>query len=243
MVIKKTLGRKYDEEFYAGLAEGSVRSAELMLSRLFSVYKPSSVVDFGCGVGAWLSAAGKLGATELKGYDGNWVNKGSLLSDRIDFTPVSLEESVSLSKKYDLAISVEVAEHLTPKRAEGFVKQLCSASDCVVFGAAIKGQGGTHHINEQWQSYWIKLFDAAGYECFDIFRGALWGDERIEWWYRQNIFLFVNRGADSSAINKDALRALQMPITDIVHPEHLTKIIDNPLIAIKRYFQNKINSR
>ena len=242
-VARVKLKNKYDKDFYEGLSDGSVESARLVLERLYTIYQPDSVIDYGCGNGAWLSAAEGLGSAILKGYDGPWVDKEKLLSNNIDFTPVSLEENIPVEKKYDLCISVEVAEHLSPGRAAGFVRQLCSSSDVVLFGAATKGQGGTNHINEQWQSYWLEKFNEQNYQYYDIFRGALWNDERIEWWYRQNIFLYVNRDIDQTTLNTNQLQALQVPIIDLIHPEHFYKNITNPLIALKRYFQHKINSK
>ena len=98
-------------------------------------------------------------------------------------------------------------------------------------------------INERWQSYWVKIFRDNGYQSYDIFRGALWGDERIEWWYRQNILLFVNNEIGDKIINPKQLRELELPIVDLVHPEHLNKIVMHPLIAFKRYLQYWKNSR
>ncbi len=232
------LGKKYNQDFYSNLAAGSLKSAFNILQRLYTVYEPKSVVDFGCGVGAWLFAAEKLGSTELRGYDGIWVDTDSLLTKSIVFTPADMESSVCVSKKFDLAISVEVAEHLSVRRAASFIRDICLSSDVVVFGAAVKGQGGTNHINEQPQSYWVRLFFDNGYVPYDIFRGGLWGDVNIEWWYRQNVFLFVKQDIQDGKIDLAALKKLEIPIIDVIHPEHLKKVITNPGIAIKRFFQN-----
>ena len=174
-------GQKYDDGFYKALSGGSVQSAKLILCRLYSVYHPTSVVDFGCGLGAWLSVAEEMGSITLKGYDGSWVNEEKMLSKNIDFSPVDLNCEVPLDRRFDLCISVEVAEHLDPNKDSEFIKLLCSSSDIVLFSAAIKGQGGTDHINEQWQSYWINLFSINSFQSYDIFRGALWNDKRVAW--------------------------------------------------------------
>jgi SAM-dependent methyltransferase len=176
-------------------------------------------VDFGCGSGAWLAGAEQLGATRLRGFDGPWVDPRALTSDRIEFTPMNFEQELpELDDTFDLAISVEVAEHLSKARAEALIQRLTTAADVIVFSAAVPMQGGTHHINEHPQSYWIGLFDDAGFDVFDIFRPALWSDQEIRWWFRQNIFLFVRRG--SEVIDPEAVRALQGPLVDVVHPEN-----------------------
>ncbi len=216
----KELIKQYDQRFYDAYADGVSNSARIVLGRLFQVYQPFSVVDFGCGQGGWLAAAESLGATILKGFDGPWVRKGSLLSSSIDFTPVDFEKFVDLEQRFDLAMSLEVAEHLSADAAESFINLLCRASDVVLFSAAIKYQGGTNHVNEQWQSYWIDLFRSNAYECFDVFRGAIWRNEDVDWWYRQNTFLFVGRAALDSTLDVHRLRSMEQPILDAVHPSN-----------------------
>jgi hypothetical protein len=214
------LDQLYDDEFYASQVAGSVRSARVVLGRLYEVYKPYSVVDFGCGRGSWLMVAESLGSKVLHGYDGAWVDPHKLLSKNIAFHAVTMEEEVALSGKHDLCMSLEVAEHLSQSRAASFIDTLCRASDVVLFSAAVRHQDGMNHINENWQSYWAHLFYGNGYHCFDIFRGALWNNSQIEWWYRQNVLLFVNGKPASPAIAFDTLRRMQQPILDAVHPEN-----------------------
>lgn len=208
----------YNENFYDARTEGSSNSARIVLGRLFEVYRPHSVVDFGCGQGIWLAAAESLGGKVLKGFDGPWIEPDALVSDNIDFSAVDLERLEATGDRFDLAISLEVAEHLSAGAATCFVESLCRASDVVLFSAAIKMQGGTNHINEQWQSYWIRLFRDCNYDCFDIFRGALWTNQDVDWWYRQNTFLFVD--TQSAELDIDQLKGMELMIPDVAHPEN-----------------------
>jgi len=112
-----------------------------------------------------------------------------------DFRRTKLEEPIRIERRFDLAMSVEVAEHLPPERAAGFVADLCALAPVVLFSAAIPGQGGEHHVNEQWPSYWSRLFAARGYRASDVLRPAIWNDEQIAWWYRQNLVLFASADA------------------------------------------------
>ena len=245
------LNEHYKSDFYFN-NKGAVSSAQVILGMLYKFYKPLSVIDIGCGQGAWLSVAESLGSQKINGLDGNWVKKEKLLSKNINFTAVNMEEEFEVEGKYDLCISLEVAEHLPESRAKNFVKVLCKASDVVLFSAAIKHQGGTNHINKQWQSYWVDLFRSNGYECFDIFRAAIWENESVELWYRQNIFLFVNKTAD--LINLDKLRSQINPIVNVVHPvicerrlnEYKRKLTKPTLRFclenIKRYILGKIKT-
>jgi len=209
--------RLYDKDFYEIHAAATSRSAAIVLGQVYKLFSPKSVIDIGCGQGEWLSAAESLGATILKGLDGDWVIRKNLLSKSIDFVPVNLADSLpKLNERYDLCISLEVAEHLPEERAESFVDLLCQASDTILFGAAIKYQGGRNHINEQWQSYWIKLFNSRGYECIDCIRGAIWNNMSVEWWYKQNTFLFI--GPNNMYLRAEELRASERPIFDVAHP-------------------------
>jgi len=240
---KKELEHFYNKNFYKAQVHGSTRSARIILGMLFQVYRPKSVIDVGCGVGSWLFVAESFGCKVLSGLDGHWINEKSLLSKNVHFKKVNFEEDFTITNKYDLAISVEVAEHIPESRAKLFVKTLCDTSDVVLFSAAIRDQGGVNHINEQWQSYWIALFDSNGYECFDSFRSAIWNNDQIELCYRQNIFLFVNSENENMPIERELLKTWERPIPDVVHPgvfEIKSKLINEPslrvcLSIIKRY--------
>jgi SAM-dependent methyltransferase len=211
----------YDEQFYKDQYEGSIRSATRFLSLLFDDYRPASVIDFGCGVGSWLYAAEKLGVGSLIGLDGPWVDRAQLLTPAIDFHTVDFSTLSHVEQSCDLAISVEVAEHLDQACADRFVALLAGSADLVVFGAAVPGQGGTNHINEQWQSYWIEKFSVQGFRCIDYFRPTLWDDTDVEYWYRQNTFLFVRSSRLAAYPFVDGLD--QAFVTDVVHPELFQK--------------------
>lgn len=237
----------YTGAFYAGHVAGALTSATVILGMLQEYHRPRSVIDIGCGRGAWLRAAELLGAQELKGLDGAWVQPAALLSDKIDYESVELSVAMPrLEKVYELCISLEVAEHLAPEKAEDFVALLCRASPAVLFSAAIKHQGGTHHVNERPQSYWAKLFAARGYRCFDVFRGPLWDNPSVDWWYRQNIVLYVEQ--ENELAQRMSRLSAPQPIMDAVHPvayENLMCLIQRPsfrfcLGCMKRWTQTWI---
>jgi hypothetical protein len=152
-----------------------------------------SAVDLGCGVGTWLSVLEQDGVQDVHGVDGPWVDTGLLQIPGERFRVADLEERVAFDRKYDIAISLEVAEHLSPESAPTFVDSLTSASDFILFSGAIPFQGGSRHVNEQWPEYWAALFHMKGYDVVDCIRSRIWTDERIPTWYRQNTFLYVSR--------------------------------------------------
>jgi hypothetical protein len=86
---------------------------------------------------------------------------------------------------------LEVAEHLPAECAGALVDSLCRLAPVVAFSAAIPFQGGVHHVNERWPEYWAALFEARGFVVIDCLRRDLWQDERVEWWYAQNLLLYA----------------------------------------------------
>ena len=187
-----------------------------MLGFVIEMLKPASILDLGCGVGTWLKAAGELGVEERVGIDGNWANEAGLLDQEIEFHGKDLNETVNLGRSFDLAISLEVAEHLKPQRSQGFVDDLCRHADIVLFGAAIPGQGGENHINERYQSHWVSCFRKNDYICVDCIRPVFWNNENVGVAYRQNVFLYFRKGRDLTHPGIVKYTDIDMP--DIIHP-------------------------
>lgn len=181
----------YGSSFYVQQRDGSLNSAKAILPLVFALTKPKSVVDFGCGVGTWLAAAKRLGVEHCLGLEGPWVKTQPLAAADLEIRDTDLEQTVSLQERYDLAISLEVAEHLAPERADSFVADLCRASNVVLFSAAIPGQDGDGHQNEQWPSYWAERFIRLGYMPLDVIRPLVQLDQTIAVWYRTNVVLYA----------------------------------------------------
>ena len=212
----------YSEEFFDQQEVGTLNSARIILGELWPVFRPASVIDVGCGVAPWLRAASDLGARITAGIDGDYVRQDRLLVDRSVFYPCNLE-SGSLAtvfpqqRNFDLVMCLEVAEHLSEARASSFVTDLCALGDLVLFSAAVPGQGGMNHINEQWPSYWSAFFKKNGLSCFDILRPKVWNNSVIEWWYAQNVFLFVRNGSPAFETLLNISQPTQDPLP-LVHP-------------------------
>lgn len=181
----------YNADFFKELRDGAHQSAEVIVPLILSWVKPSSVVDVGCGDGTWLSVFQSSGVKDILGLDGSYVLSDMLQISEEYFLPKDLSQPVSIERTFDLAMSLEVAEHLPAESAPVFVDSLTRLSEVVLFSAAIPHQGGTNHINEQWPSYWAALFATRGYVAIDILRGEIWNNPAVQPWYAQNSFLFV----------------------------------------------------
>ena len=203
----------YTEDFYRSRDERTRHSAETILEIIDQlVPEVHSATDVGCGVGTWLSVLKNRGVQEIRGFDGNWVNSDLLQIPEACFENVDLSTGVvTADRRFDLAISLEVAEHLSSDAAFAFVTSLTKLSDTVLFSAAIPHQGGNQHVNEQWQGYWADLFSKLDYAPYDVVRSKIWNDPEIPFWYKQNILVFSNR---SDLRNSPTT----MPI-DVVHPD------------------------
>jgi SAM-dependent methyltransferase len=198
----------YDEAFFRSTTDGARQSARHVVPVVLGLVAPQSVIDFGCGLGAWLFVFRELGVTDVLGVDGAYVDRSRLEIPQSRFQPHDLRRRLPLDRRFDLAISLEVAEHLPPEAAARFVSTLCDASDVVMFSAAVPTQGGKGHLNEQWPEYWEALFKVRGYRQFDCLRAFLWDDPDVVWWYAQNTFIYAT--ADHPAT--EALAAASRPL-------------------------------
>ena len=191
----------------------------------------NSAIDFGCGVGTWLSVLKEKSVREIQGLDGPWVEQALLEIPMENFRQIDFEEMIKLDKKYDLAISLEVAEHLSEKSANGFVDSLTTASNFILFSAAIPFQGGNGHINEQWPDYWASMFAKRGFVILDCVRGKIWNDKQIPPWYRQNILLFIKKEEKHRVKVRKIEYSNNVPMS-LVHPDtYLLKV--NQMSSIK----------
>lgn len=181
----------YDSQFYEAQVDGSLRSARIVAPIVCNLVRPSSVVDLGCGCGTWLAAFKECGVNRILGLDGDYVPRSSLAISPDCFKPVDLGQPLALNEQFDLAVCLEVGEHLPEKSAPTLVGSLVTLAPVVLFSAAIPLQDGTNHINGQWPDYWTGIFGQFGYTTLDAIRPHIWKNRRVESWYRQNIFLFV----------------------------------------------------
>lgn len=183
----------YDEDFYAFLDETSHTSAQAVVPFVMELVRPRSVVDLGCGTGVWLAAFAEHGVKDILGVDGSWVPGHRLQIPQDTFTPHDLCRPLHLGRRFDLAVSLETAEHLAPECATTLVASLVRLAPVVVFSAAVPGQGGTDHRNLQWPRYWSELFAEYGFVTIDAIRPLICRRHDVAHWYVQNTFLFVDR--------------------------------------------------
>jgi SAM-dependent methyltransferase len=185
--------RNYNKDFYNTMESGSITSANELVPLLISRYSPDSIVDVGCGTGAFANEFLNRGISDVIGYEGEWMKKLPTILPRHLYVYEDITSPFITSRKYDLCLCLEVAEHLLEEHANTLIETLTGLSDVVVFSAAIPNQGGNHHVNEQWPIYWSELFAAKGYYLEWDPRSDIWENSKIEACYRQNLLVFSSK--------------------------------------------------
>ncbi|MBI5164229.1 MAG: methyltransferase domain-containing protein [Magnetospirillum sp.] len=183
----------YDDRFLTYADRSGLASAEQVISILQPLLRLASVVDVGCARGTWLSVWHRHGVADICGVDGAYVDPSTLRISVERFHAMDLSRPFSLHRRFDLAQSFEVAEHLPAERAAGFIADLVNLAPLVLFSAARPGQGGENHVNEQPPEYWRALFAAHDYLPLDPIRTAIRGKTDISPWYRYNMLMYCRR--------------------------------------------------
>ena len=201
----------YSQTYYKSISGPSKAAAEVILPHLDEAIHPRSIVDVGCGAGAWLEVWGRLlGKTDILGIDGSYVDETQLFIPSHQFQACDVSERFELPRAFDLAMALEVAEHLAPAKSEQFVDNLVRLSDRILFSAAPPGQGGRNHVNERPYGYWKELFERRGYRTFDYVRPHALRFPRLEPWFKYNPFLFVRESACSQL--PERVRRTHLPV-------------------------------
>lgn len=184
---------EYDGGFFDYINAGSTASARRVCPIVFDWLKPGSVLDVGCGAGAWCRVWREAGIGDVVGVDGDYVDRKNLLIDPSSFVAKDLARPFDLERRFDLVASLEVAEHVKTSASGIFVDNLARHGNTILFSAAVPGQGGEFHVNEQPLEFWRALFAAKGFRCFDpvrpVLRGA--GGSGVEPWYRYNTLVYA----------------------------------------------------
>jgi len=242
----------YRRPFFEDLQGGSLRSAEVAIPLLIALANVQAAVDVGCGVGTWLRVLMAHGVSDVLGIDGDYVDRQVLQIPSDRFLPLDISRPFALERRFDVALSLEVAEHLPTECAEGFIDSLVRLAPVILFSAAIPFQGGTHHVNEQWPEYWASIFKRHGYIPLDCMRPHLWNDTRVEWWYAQNILVY----ADEEGLSKNPRLATcrenrSRSQLSVVHPTKYLNVADPrlqgfrvsmslPIIPTKKAFLRRL---
>jgi cyclopropane fatty-acyl-phospholipid synthase-like methyltransferase len=217
--LVKSMANYYGGKFYDSEIDSARRAAKEIIPMILELISPKSVIDIGCGAGSWLASFKEHGVEDILGVDGEWVKQEKLQIPKERFVSFNLTRPFRLNKKFDLVMSLEVAEHIPAKHADTLIDTLVNLGPLVLFSAAIPFQEGTRHVNEQWPSYWAKKFSQRGYVTVDCVRKKIWLNQNIDPFYAQNMFIFAKKTVlEHNQLLKEEFENTNLSQLSLVHP-------------------------
>lgn len=186
----------YDQRYFQYIDREASASAEGIVRGLVTRFAPSAVLDVGCGTGAMLHRLREAGVKRVVGLEYAAAALDVCESRGLEVHKFDLESNESLQFEcgFDLVMSMEVAEHLPPEVAPRYAALLADQKATLVMTAASPGQGGTDHVNEQPQSYWIELLSVHGMRysaSHSDWMRREWERAGVTAWYHQNVMVFL----------------------------------------------------
>jgi SAM-dependent methyltransferase len=185
----------YSQRYYQTMVEPyAQKSVPQMAASIVGTFHPARVIDIGCGSGALLVELRKLGVRNLIGLDASEAGLEIAAARGLDTRQFDIcSETWNEPLRFDLAVSMEVAEHLPASAAGRYIDLLCSLAPVIVFTAAPPGQGGIGHLNEQPPGYWQDFFTAHGFRlCRETVAAwqADWHAAGVAGFYTENLMIF-----------------------------------------------------
>ena len=174
---------------------GFMASARSVAPVVMRQLRPLTILDVGCGAGAWVRAYEECGAVYVVGVDADCPPADQLLFNPSRFHTIDVAGVFRIGREFDLVQCLEVAEHVDPAASEALLDNLVAHAPLVLFSAAPPGQGGVNNVNERPYEFWRDGFQARGYALFDFLRPQLRFRRGVEHWYRYNMFLFAREDA------------------------------------------------
>lgn len=160
--------KRYNQEYFGKIS--SLKNWKLdgknMAKVIFDIFKPKSVIDFGCGTARIIENMHSNFKCEVQGVEGSLREASPYISEKVKrfIKQADVTEDIKPDKKYDLVICTEVAEHIFPEGSIHLINNLCSHGDTIVFAAAPPGQTSPSHINLHPIEWWQKLFFVHGFQ-------------------------------------------------------------------------------
>jgi SAM-dependent methyltransferase len=202
----------FQDTVYEQIRLGTIQSADALASMLvrelaaprgvLTPKPPFEVLDVGCGEGWWSAAlARQPDVSEVISID---QSAPDVTAPGVTVQMIDLErgDAVHLAgQAFDVVLCLEVAEHVSAPAGDSLVAMLCrlvKPNGIVAFSAAVPGQGGHGHLNEQWPAYWDARFREHGWMLADPWRDRIWSDPRVEPWYAQNLLCAVAPAANGT---------------------------------------------
>ncbi|HQY88687.1 MAG TPA: methionine biosynthesis protein MetW [Tepidisphaeraceae bacterium] len=186
----------YDEKYFldqeAEMAISGKGIAESLVTH-FPFLKTGTLLDVGCGNGAVMAALKTIGVS-ANGLEYAEAAINRCIDKGLSVHKFDIESDVAYDTPADIVLSTEVAEHLPETCADRYINLMTRlAKRNVVMTAATPGQGGTDHVNEQPNSYWIARLEVRGFRYLqgmtDEFRRD-WAARGVDRHRSSNVMVF-----------------------------------------------------
>lgn len=228
--------RRFSQDLYENLDDslGSRRSAKEVIPLVLELIQPQSVIDVGCGVGSWLAVFKEFGVQDILGVDVDYIDRKFLKIPEEKFFPFDLKKPLEIDRIFDLVICLEVAADLPSECAEMLVNYLTKLGPIVLFSSAVPFQDDSGlRINQQWPEYWVSHFRQKGYVVIDCLRKKIWNNHNVQWWFAQNMLLFVRQDyLESSELLQREFENTCTSQLSMIHPEmYLAKRVFRSVVA------------
>ena len=186
------MATRFDDVDFPTWLSGSRESAGVVVPLLVDGISPRSVVDVGCGLGAWLAVFAEHGVDEVLGLDGPWVDRRLLEVAPTAFRAVDLgrpsRARATAVRPRTLPRGRTAPRPVARRTTRAFAGPALRRRRLL---AAIPGQGGLGHVNEQWPRYWAERFATHSYVATDPIRLRVWEEPDVKWWFAQNMTCYV----------------------------------------------------
>lgn len=133
--------------------------------KIVKKYRPKTAVDIGCAFGLLTEALVDRGVDAV-GFD---ISEFAIsqaredMRDRLKVHPITEPIPLRDEKRYDLAICIEVLEHLPPEQTEIAIKNLCACADRIIFSSTPDDFDEPTHFNVRATEEWLGLFAQQGF--------------------------------------------------------------------------------
>ncbi len=158
-----TLDRFPDDYFTGREKKGWNDELERLVTALHERFAPASVLDVGCGAGAYLKLFERAGVERLAGLEGS--ERAVSLSGMDCIACADLREYHAMIPPYALTLCIEVAPYINDKDIGNLLRTLSDGTapgGTLLFSASDRFLGGKYHVNLKPREEWIRLLEAHG---------------------------------------------------------------------------------
>jgi 2-polyprenyl-3-methyl-5-hydroxy-6-metoxy-1,4-benzoquinol methylase len=156
---------------------------------IWTLYRPNSLADIGCGNGAYCKLFKEYGTPIVHGYEGTPEASSLGYYSQIDI--VDLTNNLNLNLKYNTVICLEVGEHIPSQYEAIFLKNLVSfiGKNLIISWADKDQYSASGHVNPRSEEYVKELFTSKGAYFNEIDTRNLRRCAGFDW-FKKNILIF-----------------------------------------------------